>query len=85
MTLKEIWTSMICFLVWSIDNDRASLEDMGLELDEELEEYIVDTSLAVAPGSNFFVDDDDTEDAIQWFLTKLITDESTTARKNPLL
>ncbi|RKK79958.1 hypothetical protein BFJ68_g17765 [Fusarium oxysporum] len=58
---------------------------MGLELDEELEEYIVDTSLAVAPGSNFFVDDDDTEDAIQWFLTKLITDESTTARKNPLL
>ncbi|PNP59300.1 hypothetical protein FNYG_14947 [Fusarium nygamai] len=82
---QAIWTSMICFLVWSIDNDRASLEDMGLELDEELEEYIVDISLAVALGSNFFVDDDDTEDAIQWFLTKLITDESATARKNPLL
>ncbi|EXK76052.1 hypothetical protein FOQG_19189 [Fusarium oxysporum f. sp. raphani 54005] len=82
---QSMWTSMICFLVWTIDNDRESLEDMGLELDEELEEDIVDISLAVAPGSDFFADDDDPKDAIQGFLTKLITDESVTARKNPLL
>ncbi|KAL5611145.1 hypothetical protein FOBRF1_007401 [Fusarium oxysporum] len=74
--------------IWDLDKRRRyqeSLEDMGLELDEELEEVIVDISLAVAPGSHFFADDDDPKDAIQGFLTKLITDESVTARKNPLL
>ncbi|KAL5610576.1 hypothetical protein FOBRF1_006693 [Fusarium oxysporum] len=81
---QSMWTRMICFLVWTIDNDRESLKDMGLELDEELEEGIVDISQAVAPGSNFFADDDDPKDAIQGFLTKLITDKSATARKNPL-
>jgi hypothetical protein len=82
---QSMWTSMICFLVWTIDNDPEGLIDMGLELDEELEEDIVDISLAVAPESNIFGDVEDPTDAIQGFLTKLITDEFATAQKNPLL
>ncbi|KAM5360674.1 hypothetical protein ACJA88_014744 [Fusarium oxysporum] len=82
---QSVWTSMICFLAWTIDNDPESLLAMGLELDEELEEDIVDISLAVAPNSDIFGDSEDPMEAIQGFLTKLITVESASARKNPLL
>ncbi|SPJ87106.1 uncharacterized protein FTOL_12131 [Fusarium torulosum] len=83
---QSMWTSMICFLVWAINNDRESLEDMGLELDEAVKEDILDIGMvAVAPASSWFMGDDTPEDLIQAFLTKLITDESVIARKNPLL
>jgi hypothetical protein len=50
--------------VWTIDNNPEGLIDIGLELDEELEEDIIDISLAVAPDSNIFGDGKDLIDAI---------------------
>ncbi|EXL39945.1 hypothetical protein FOCG_17447 [Fusarium oxysporum f. sp. radicis-lycopersici 26381] len=82
---QSVWTSMICFLAWIIDNNPESLLAMGLELDEELEEDIVDISLAVAPNSDIFGDSEDPMEVIQGFLTKLITVESASAQNNPLL
>ncbi|KAF4984327.1 hypothetical protein FDECE_17114 [Fusarium decemcellulare] len=65
--------------------DEETLEDMGLELNDEDEEDIVDIGLAVDPSPSLFMDDDDPSDLIQGFLTRLIMDESAVARKNPLL
>jgi hypothetical protein len=50
--------------VWTIDNDPEGLIGMGLELEEELEEDIIDISLAVVPESNIFGDNKDLIDAI---------------------
>ncbi|KAH6961729.1 hypothetical protein BKA56DRAFT_737077 [Ilyonectria sp. MPI-CAGE-AT-0026] len=80
---QSMWTSLICFLVWSLKDDEESLEEMGLELDEDEKEDILD--VAAMPGSDWFMDDDDPGDALQGFFTKAITGESVEARRNPLL
>ncbi|KAH6985570.1 hypothetical protein EDB80DRAFT_733096 [Ilyonectria destructans] len=82
---QSMWTGLICFLAWSIKNDEESLEEMGLELDEEEKEDVLDLGMTVMPGSDWFMGDDDPGDILQGFLTRMITGESVNARMNPLL
>ncbi|KAJ4265253.1 hypothetical protein NW764_015664 [Fusarium oxysporum] len=82
---QSMWTGLICFLAWSIKVDEESLEEMGLNLDEEKKEDLLDLELMVMPGSDWFMNDDDPGDIIQGFLTRMITDESVNVRMNPLL
>ncbi|KAM5360679.1 hypothetical protein ACJA88_014749 [Fusarium oxysporum] len=93
-TLSERWPvkarlalnqSLICFLTWSIKVDEESLEEMGLNLDEEKKEDLLDLGLMAMPGSDWFMNDDDSGDIIQGFLTRMITDESVNVRMNPVL
>ncbi|KAK2686464.1 hypothetical protein QWA68_015134 [Fusarium oxysporum] len=65
--------------------DEESLEEMGLNLDEEKKEDLLDLGLMAMPGSDWFMNDDDSGDIIQGFLTRMITDESVNVRMNPVL
>ncbi|KAJ4177618.1 hypothetical protein NW759_017412 [Fusarium solani] len=83
---QSIWTSLICFLVWSIGQDVGSLEEMGLELDEKQKKDIMEINLAARlDASIYLLADEDLEALIQGFLTSLLRDDSVVARRNPLL
>ncbi|KAH7147221.1 hypothetical protein DER46DRAFT_615039 [Fusarium sp. MPI-SDFR-AT-0072] len=82
---QSMWTGLMCFLTWSIKVDEERLEEMGLNLDEEKKEDLLDLGLMAMPGSDWFMNDDDPGDIIQGFLTRMITDESVNVRMNPVL
>lgn len=83
---QSMWTGLVCFLVWSIKKKEESLEEMGLVLDEDKKEDVLDVVVAVTPGSGCFMDDDDNPgDELQGLFTKMITDEPAKAQRNPLL
>ncbi|KAJ3453597.1 hypothetical protein MRS44_017844 [Fusarium solani] len=82
---QSMWTGLICFLAWPIKVGEESLEEMGLNLNEEKKEGLLDLGVMVMPGSDWFMSDDHPGDIIQGFLTRMITDESVNVRMNPLL
>ena len=71
-----MWIGLICFLAWSIKVHEESLEEMGLNLDEEKKEDLLDLGVMAMPGLGWFMNDDGLGDIIQGFLTRIITDES---------
>lgn len=54
-----MWAGLVCVLVWSIKEKEESLEEMGLVLDEDGKEDVLDVVVAVTPGSGCFMNDDD--------------------------
>ncbi|KAH6972563.1 hypothetical protein EDB80DRAFT_743808 [Ilyonectria destructans] len=82
---QSMWTGLACFLVWCIKEDDESLEEMGLELDEEDMEDVLDVMVAATPGRGWVMDNDDPGDALQGLFAKALTDRSAKAQSNLLL
>ncbi|KAH6972647.1 hypothetical protein EDB80DRAFT_758072 [Ilyonectria destructans] len=82
---QSMWTGLACFLVWCIKEDDESLEEMGLELDEEDMEDVLDVMVAATPGRGWVMDNDDPGDALQGLFAKALTDRSAKVQSNLLL
>lgn len=82
---NAVWTSFICFLLYSYDED--TLQEMGLDLSEDLCHSLLDIEQALAfegwpikaEKSMGLI-----EDALGSFFIELLTDTNATATTNPL-
>ena len=84
---QAVWTSMVTFLQHSYLN--GSLEEMGLKLDEDQCDDVMDVMQLVAtlkvPSQKGGVEFEEIWASVQPLLTKALLKEKSTARNNPLV
>jgi len=80
--LNAVWTSLVCFLIYSFDE--GTLDEMGLHLNEDLADDILDI-LQDEFMSGCEQGKINLQFSIHALLTRLITDTAATPHGNPLL